>query len=201
MNNLSDTFRALIKISGKILFIIGLVLSICMLFFGFWPSFIYILIMLAGAWLIVINRDTDTQQFVDINANWLKKSYNTIAVSLRKADMGSAKRVVGTVFISLLAIFILIISTIALGQDYFKKRDTINGCREITAALEHYKASEKFYPSSLSGLIIQNPLLSGQDKWGNPYQYRTEDNGAHFALISSGEDGKFYTADDLVFKN
>ncbi len=201
MNNLSDTFRDLLKISGKILFVIGLVLNICMLFFGFWPSFVYILIMLAGAWLVYANNDADNTQFVDARTNWLKKSYNTIAASVRKTDMQSAKRLLGTAILTLLAIFTLIISTVVLAQDYFKKRDTINGCKEIAAALEHYKASENTYPSSLSTLIIQNPLLSGQDKWGNVYHYQTQGKGAHFMLVSSGQDGKFNTADDLVFKN
>jgi uncharacterized membrane protein len=201
MNNLSDTFRSLMKISGKILFVIGLVLSICMLFFGFWPSFVYILIMLAGAWLVFINKDTDNSQFVDTEASWFKKSYNTLAASIRKTDMRSAKRLIGAAMVTILAIFILIISALVMAQDYFKERDTINSSKEITAALDHYKASENTYPSSLSTLIIHNPLLSAQDRWGNLYQYSTQDKGAHFILISSGKDGKFNTRDDLVFKN
>jgi uncharacterized membrane protein len=199
MEPLSDTFRSLLKISGKILFVIGLVLNICMLCFGFWPSFIYILIMLAGAGLIIINKDTDTGEFVDTETSWLRKSCNTIATSFKQADPQSIIKVLKSALVTLLAIFVLVISAFVLAQGYFKKRDAINNCKEITASLEHYKQSTKTYPASLSDL--RNPLLSVHDQWDNTYHYQIQNNGAHFILTSSGEDGKFNTGDDLVFKN
>ena len=199
MDHLTNTFKSLSKIAGKILFVIGLVLNICMLCFGFWPSFIYILIMLAGAGLIDINKNTDTKDFVDNESNWLRKSYNTIAASLKQTDSQSILKILKNVFVTILAIFVLIISAFALAQDYFKKRDTINNCKEITAALKRYKQSTKAYPASLSEL--RNPLLSSHDQWGNAFQYHSENNGTHFILTSAGQDGKFNTGDDLVFKN
>ena len=41
-------FRYLIKIAGKALFIIGLAHNILMIFFGFWPSLIYLFAMVTG---------------------------------------------------------------------------------------------------------------------------------------------------------
>lgn len=199
MEPLPDTFKALIKISGKLLFIIGLVVNICMLIFGFWPSFIYILIMLAGAGLVIINKDTNTSEFVDTETGWLKKSYNTIAAPFKQTDWQSLLKIVKNVLITLLTIFILIISAFVLAQDYFKKRDTANNCKQITAALKQYKQSRKEYPASLSEL--KNPLLPQLDQWGNVFRYRTENGGTHFILTSAGQDGKFNTGDDLVFKN
>lgn len=203
MNNPSDTFKSLIKIAGKILFIIGLVLSICMLFFGFFPSLIYILVMLAGAGLVTLNKNTDVQEFVNVNTNWFTKSYNTLLLSFKKTDSQSVQRILKTVFLTILILFVSIASIMMLGQNYFSRRDTINNCKEITIALEHYKESYKVYPADLSTLKNNNPMLSDltKDKWGNPYQYRSENNGTHFVLTSSGEDGRFNTKDDLVFKN
>jgi hypothetical protein len=203
MNNPSDTFKSLIKIAGKILFIIGLVLSICMLFFGFFPSLIYILVMLAGAGLVTLNKNTDVQEFVNVNTNWFTKSYNTLLLSFKKTDSQSVQRILKTVFLTILILFVSIASIMMLGQNYFSRRDTINNCKEITIALDHYKESYKVYPADLSPLKNNNPMLSDltKDKWGNPYQYRSENNGTHFVLTSSGEDGRFNTKDDLVFKN
>jgi hypothetical protein len=170
-----------------------------MLFLGFWPSFIYILIMLTGAGLIIINKDTDTQEFVGTDANWLKKVYNTITASLKQTDSQSILKVLRNVLVILLAIFVLIISAFVLAQGYFKKRDTINNCKEIVTALEQYRQSTKIYPVTLSEL--RNPMLSLKDHWGNAYHYQSQNDGAHFILTSSGEDRKFNTGDDLVFKN
>lgn len=199
MDHLTNTFRSLLKIAGKILFVIGLVLNVGMLCFGFWPSFIYILIMLAGAGLIIINKNADTGELVDTDIGWLSKSYHTIATSFQKTDSQSVLKIIKNVLVTLLAIFVLIISAFVLAQDYFKKRDTINSCHQISAALEQYKQSTKAYPSSLTDL--RNPLLASHDQWGNPYHYQSQENGAHFILTSAGPDGKFSTTDDLVFKN
>ena len=204
MTNLSNTFKALIKVSGKILFVIGLVLNICMLFFGFFPSLIYILIMLAGAGMVTISKNADTEEFVNSEANWFTKSYNTLLSSFKKTDGKLlVQQILKNVFLTILILFVSAASIIVLTQNYFNRRDTINNCKQITAALEYYKQGNKVYPSGLSVLRHNNPLLSDltEDKWGNPYQYRIENNGTQFVLISSGEDGKFNTKDDLVFKN
>lgn len=201
MDNLTNTFKSLLKFSGKALFVIGLVLNICVICFGFWPSFVYILIMLAGAALVALNNnDTDHEQFVDADANWFKKSYNAIAASFKKTNQQSVEKIIKNVFITLLAIVVLLISALVLSQDYFKKRDTINSCRNIITMLDHYKQSNNVYPANISALITQNPLLSKTDLWGNSYKYSSQD-GIHFILISAGQDGKFNTSDDLIFKN
>ena len=203
MDVVPNTFKVLMKIAGKILFVIGLVLNICMIFFGFWPSLVYLLIMLAGAGMITLNKDTGTSSHLDAGANWIEKSFNTMLVSLKNVDKEFAKDMLKKITITLMIVFALCISVLIFGQDYFKKRDTISSCREITAALQHYKLGNKTYPVSLSVLAAINPMLSNltKDKWGNPYQYVTENNGSHFQLISAGKDGKFKTDDDLVFKN
>lgn len=201
MDHLTNTFRSLLKIAGKILFIIGLVLNICMLFFGFWPSLIYILILLAGAGLVILNNDVAHEPFIDTDTGWLRKSCNTVIASFKRTDRQSIEKVIKHVLISLFAIIVLIISGFVLLQGYFKQRDTINSFRQISIALDRYKESKKAYPGNIAELITQNPLLSRTDQWGNPYQYRIENNGAHFILTSAGQDGKFNTKDDLIFRN
>lgn len=201
MDDLSNTFKSLLKITGKALFVIGLMLNICMLFFGFWPSFVYVLIMLAGAGLVMLNTGADNAQLVDTDTHWFTRTYNTIAVCFKKTNTQSIEKVIKNIFISLVAIFVSIIAAFLLLQGYFKKRDTVNNCKAIMVALEHYKASQKIYPENLPGLITKNPMLSQTDQWGNRYQYHIDNNGTHFILISAGADGKFNTNDDLVFKN
>lgn len=201
MDNLTKTFKSLLKFSGKALFVIGLVLNICMICFGFWPSFIYILIMLVGASLVALNNDTEQEQLVDTDAGWLTKSYNTIAIYFKKNGRQSIEKIIKNVFIILLAIVVLFISAFVLSQDYLRKRDTINNCKNIVAALNHYKKGKNSYPINLSEVIDQNPLLSKADQWGNSYQYQAKENGNHFILVSAGQDKKFNTSDDLIFKN
>ena len=199
MDQLTNTFKSLLKIAGKILFVIGLVLSIYALSWGFWPPFACILIVLAGAGLVILNKDADNEELGDNDTHWFTKILNTVASFLKKTDARSIEKVVKTTLIILIATFISIIAVFSLSQDYFKKRDTINGCKEITTALEKYKQSTKAYPTALSEL--RNPLLSVHDQWGNMYNYQSLNNGGQFILTSAGLDGKFNTADDLVFKN
>jgi uncharacterized membrane protein len=201
MDRLTNTFKSLLKIAGKILFVIGLVLSIYLLCWGFWPPFVCIVITLAGAGLVILNKDADNEQLVHTDTHWFTKICNTIEASFKKTDARSIEKIVKYTLTTLVAIFILIIAAFSLSQGYFKKRDTINSCKEITTALNHYKESKKAYPDNLSELINHNPLLSKTDQWGNTYQYRTENNGGHFILASAGQDGKFNTGDDLIFKN
>jgi len=167
--------------------------------------------MLFGAGMITIGKNADTtnqtnttntKEFVDADTSWLKKSMNTLLLFLQRTDGIAAQNALKNIGIAILVIFALCISALFLGQDYFKKRDTINSCKEITTALEQYKQGNKAYPADLSVLINNNPMVSGltKDKWDNPYQYKTENSGTGFILISSGEDGKFNTVDDIVFK-
>lgn len=200
---LQNTFRALIKIAGKILFVIGLVLNIYMIFFGFWPSLIYVLIMLAGAGMITVNKNIDVKSLFNTNTERARKIIPSIISSVQKVDAKSVQNTLKTAAITVLAVFVLAISILVLGQGYFKKRDTISDCKEIAAALEFYKENKRAYPPDLITLISNNPMRLNwnKDSWGNPYQYTAGNNGTSFTLTSSGKDGKFNTSDDIVFRN
>lgn len=199
MGTLSNTFRTLIKIAGKILFVLGLALNICMIFFGFWPSLIYVLIMLLGAGMVVINKNADTQ----IPINTVRTSLQEIISSTKKIDGKTIQSAVITAVIPVIAFLGVSVFILMLGQDYFKKRNTINDCKEIITALNFYKKNKNTYPPNLATLISNNPIRASwnKDDWGNPYQYNADNEGTTFILISSGKDGKFYTNDDIVFKN
>ncbi|MET0637853.1 MAG: type II secretion system protein GspG [Chitinophagaceae bacterium] len=199
MEKLSNTFRILIKIAGKILFVIGLVLNIGMLFFGFWPSLIYILIMLFGAGLIAANKKIHIPQ----PNKTVRSVLNNTTDALKKID---TKALQGSLKIAVITVSAFIVATACLlffGQNFLKKRNTINTCKEMVLALDFYKESKKTYPTDLKTLITNNPMRIGWDKddWGNPYQYKTDNNGTTFILVSSGKDGKFNTRDDIEFRN
>lgn len=200
MEALSNTFRSLIKIAGKILFILGLVLNICMIFFGFWPSLIYVLIMLLGTGMVVLNKNTDTPQ---PSINTVRTSLNKLVSSVKKIDGKVIQSAFITAAVTVMAFLVLSVCILILGQGYFKKRNTISDCKEITAALNFYKENKNIYPPNLTILISNNPMRANwnKDDWGNPYQYKTANNGTTFILISSGKDGKPNTKDDIIFKN
>lgn len=197
-------FKSLVKISGKVLFVMGLLLNILMIFFGFFPSLIYVLIMLSGAGMVAFSKDFETPEYVSTdNTNWFKKSANTVQSTIQNTDTRSVQHGIKKVFFIVLIVLVTAISIIVLGENYFNKRDTISACNEITSALNHYKESKKVYPGTLAELSVDNPMLSdiSKDKWGHLYQYKTGQNGTAFTLTSAGEDGKFNTGDDLVFRN
>jgi hypothetical protein len=94
-------------------------------------------------------------------------------------------------------------TSIAWWRDsHLNRSATIAQGSEITAALLDYKAEMHRFPDDLGPLIQGRPLRSGwqKDGWGRPYDYRVEDNGKKFRLISAGRDGQFGTGDDLVWE-
>ena len=70
----------------------------------------------------------------------------------------------------------------------------------LMAKIEAYKVQTGSYPDSLQALIDPtDPIEKKQtlDPWGNPYMYRTTQGG--FELLSSGQDGKPDTKDDIRY--
>lgn len=192
MGELTDTFRRLIKLTGQTLFVIGLVLNICMLFFGIWPSFIYLLIMLVGAGLVIANK----------NGKAISKEERVFSWVL--AFLGRIQnKYLCPVLIAATLTFLLGFGVILLNQDYFKRHRTIDDCIKITAALDLYKDYKKVYPPDLKTLIGNNPTRANwrEDRWGVPYKYSIDDDTTTFVLTSAGKDGEFGTDDDIVFKN
>ena len=120
----SNTFRYLIKIAGKILFVIGLVLNILMVFFGLWPSVIYILIMLAGAGMFSLNKHSKINfpSFQSLGDRLKKLASTGIPSPNYKAIVHLFK----TALIVFSVLILIGLLSIWVSQDYFKKRDTIN---------------------------------------------------------------------------
>jgi hypothetical protein len=123
--------------------------------------------------------------------------------SAKKIDGKAVESAFTTAFVTAIAFVVTAVCMLILGQSYFKKRNTISDCKEIVTALNFYKENKDIYPPNLATLISSNPMRAtwNKDDWGNPYQYKTDNNGTSFILISSGKDGKFNTKDDIVFKN
>lgn len=202
MNNYSKIIRGLIKISGKILFILGLVLNICMVFFGFWPSIIYLLFMVLGGFMIFTNKDVDTS----INYDFLKQlNFKDIFSSNSSKEDLEKKAVyfVKTTFISLTAIIIFISLFFCFSEPYRKVTYTKEDCEKIVTALNSYKKDLLNYPLNMDSLIGNNPLRKEwkKDRWDNDYYYKPLNNGKNFILISKGKDQKLFTQDDIIFKN
>jgi uncharacterized membrane protein len=200
MKSTSKILKGLIKISGKILFVIGLVLNICMMFFGFWPSIIYLLFMLLGGFMVYTNKDVDTSvQFNFKNFNFRNLGNNFNKEDFEKSVVSSIKAVFFTIIITTIAI----VGFFYFSQSYFKNEDTKKDCEEIVMALNSYKKDLSNYPKNLDSLIGNNPLRKGwkKDRWNNDYYYKVLNLNKNFILISKGKDQKLFTKDDIVFKN
>ena len=78
----NNTYRILINIAGKILFVIGLVLNILMLFFGFWPSIIYIIIMFSGMGMISFNKKINIKESNNDNKRNIKINMQAIPATV-----------------------------------------------------------------------------------------------------------------------
>jgi hypothetical protein len=177
MNNI---FKSLTITTGKIIFAVGLALNICMIFFGVWPSLIFLLLMLLGAGMVSVAGKSEP----------LKLNY------------ASVKKSINVAFVSLISIIAVAVVFFLFSKNYFKKRDTLNECKEIFIGLEQYKTSTSSYPVNLSVLIGGNPLRASwtKDEWEEPYQYTLTNNGKSYILRSAGADNRFGTKDDLVFE-
>ena len=172
------TFKSLINTTGKVVFAIGLILNVCMLFFGVWPSLVYLLLMLIGAATVYITANDITI----FNYALIKKSITIVAITC-------------------LSLIIITIAVFFFAENYFNKRDTINECKEMMTALKRYEESTHNYPANLSILIEGNPLRTDwiTDQWGKPYKYVLNSQGYAYVLKSAGSDNKFNTTDDLTF--
>lgn len=202
MDNNSKIIRELIKISGKILFILGLVLNICMVFFGFWPSIIYLLFMALGGFMIFTNKDVDTS----VNYDFLKQLNfkNIFSSSSSKEDLEkTAIYFVKTTFITLTSIIILISLFFYFSEPYFKVSNTKEDCEKIVIGLNSYKKDLLNYPTNMDSLIGNSPLRKEwkKDRWNNEYYYKSLNNGKNFILISKGKDQKLFTKDDIILKS
>lgn len=197
----TNTFKYLIKIAGKILFVIGLVLNVLMVFFGFWPSLIYLLIMLAGAGMFSFNKEANIKKYSLQEIG--RKIMNSLRFPSLKLNSKAFEIVVKRILLISLGVFFISITILWLAQSYFKKRDTRNDCNEIVLSLTDYYKQKNRYPNNLSTLISNNPMRQSWyiDHWGNSYSYRTNNEGKTFTLISAGGDGKFNTKDDLFFES
>nr|WP_067062727.1 type II secretion system protein GspG [Mucilaginibacter sp. L294] len=176
---MNNTFKSLISTTGKVIFAIGLVLNICMVFFGVWPSLIYLLLMLFGAAIVsFIGKD----DIIGLN-------------------FSSIKNLLIVVTITCISIITLTIGISFFSKNYFNKTNTLSECKEIVIALNQYKENTTNYPANLSILIAGNPLRADwtKDQWGNPYKYIWNNNGSSYTLTSAGSDNKFNTKDDLTF--
>lgn len=200
MNATSNTMKELLKIAGRVLFIIGLIGIVFSLLVGFWPGAGAILLMLSGAVMIAYSNS----MFSD--ANWPGAAHVTGRVEdgaralLQQIDTEKLKRALRTIALAFAAFFLLIIVLFILGQNYFKARDTRADGKAMVEALEDYPKVNHTYPADLNTLIGKNPLRSTwqQDYWGHAYRYAA--TGSGFTLRSAGADGKFDTGDDVVVK-
>lgn len=175
---MNNTVKNLISTTGKVIFAIGMVLNIGMVFFGVWPSLIYLLLMLIGAALVSIIERGETISF----------NYTSI------------KKLLTVVVVTCISVITVTITIFFFSKNYFNKRDTLSECKEMVIALKGYKESTNKYPITLSILIEGNPLRASwtKDQWNNPYKYILNNRGA-YVLTSAGSDNKFATQDDLVF--
>lgn len=187
--------NTLFKLAGKTIFVIGLALNILMIFFGFWPSLIYIFILLIGAGLIYIDKSKPSQ-FSDSDYHekwyWFKQITNQF-------NINEFYQIIITSIITYITLIVIGLSLIYLGSNYFKQRDTIAECELITTELEQFNLKHNGYPIHLKEIVGQNPLHSSwlSDNWNQPYHYvKTANN--HFKLLSAGADGKFDTKDDII---
>jgi uncharacterized membrane protein len=176
---MNGLFSSLFNTTGKVLFILGLVLNICMVFFGIWPSLIYLILMFAGIMIIYLSKKNG----IEIRTSpALKKNINVFLITL----LGSV---------------LIIIAIFMFSGTYRKKNDTITEIKEIQEALTRFKEDTGKYPTDLSALIHGNPLRMewSRDSWDIPYRYTS--SGKHFyMIISEGPDKKFGSQDDLVFR-
>ncbi len=180
---MDNRLRKIIIIIGNILFTIGLVLTIGMVFFGLWPSLVYVLFMALGAILIGSSK----------YAKW----------KAIKINIDSIKRLISFTGIVLFVCMIIFTTLYLSTKSYFKEKYTIRDCAEITAVLESYKKEDKPYPRSLDSLIGNNPMRAEwkKDRWNTSYKYYTTNNDSSYTLTSAGKDKIFNSKDDIIYKS
>ena len=194
MDNFLNTIRELIKTTGKIIFVIGLVFSIIMILFGRFPNFIFILFMISGAGLVYFHNKINLDRFSSLLAP-LSNSLNFVM------GVNKLKQIFKIVMISAIGLLVAVVGFFIFSQNHFKEQNTITRSKEIVASLNSYKAELKTYPKSLTELIGNNPIRGEwiKDCWGNEYSYIGSESS--FILVSKGADGIINTADDLKYTN
>lgn len=193
--------KTLYRLAGKTLFVLGLSLCVLMLFFGFWPSLLYIIILVIGILLLRYDESDENDVIEDPSKKQWSK-VKTIFTNLKPIKFTQLKHVLTTAILTYIAVIIIGISIVFLGKNYLNQRDTITECKLISASLDKYNTIHNTYPDNLETLISSNPLHASwsTDKWGQPYKYnKTSRKG--FTLISAGADGKFNTNDDIKFNH
>lgn len=85
----------------------------------------------------------------------------------------------------------------------FKEARTEREMREIVDELDRYRGFNNQYPDNLNKLIGNDPVKSKfrRDYWQQLYYYQPSADKQSFSLISSGEDARLNTTDDLVVKS
>jgi hypothetical protein len=193
--------RYLLLITGKTLYITGLVLIILMILFGLWPSLSYILLMLAGAWLVYLGRNWrfNTETF-----RWAWNGFKNVpGFNLPKPDLNRINEILKTALLVFFGLLLIIIMGFWVASDLVKKKYTVNDSKQIVLALNDYYKYKSRYPDNLSTIINKDPLRQSwrNDHWNNPYYYASLNNGQGFKLISPGKDGRLNTTDDIQFSN
>jgi general secretion pathway protein G len=192
-----DGLHTGLRLTGKVLFIVGLTLNVLMLAFGFWPSLFYLLIMLLGIVLFGYKIDFS-------NAGRLLSGLQKLRLpSFPLPNKNVLKTVLKNILLAVLGIAIGVSMFYFLSQDFFKKRKTYADCIEITGALNDYYKHYQQYPAGIGNTIGSNPLRQtwNKDDWGNNLLYTAGKDGKSYELTSAGMDGKFNTADDIKFSN
>ncbi|NMM49930.1 hypothetical protein [Marinigracilibium pacificum] len=123
----------------------------------------------------------------------------------------AALKGIGFTFILLFLIipvfFVIGYSTISSGLGisenvYFNEKNTINEMDEITGGLERYYSRNNSYPEDYIKFASAKPVRKNwiTDYWGNEYKYILIEKDK-YQIISSGEDMKFDTDDDIIKGN
>ncbi len=78
-----------------------------------------------------------------------------------------------------------------------KPKQCLKEMHQIEKALQSWKRAYGQYPHSILELTKSKPLRKDwlKDSWNKPYYYTVEENG--YVLISSGQDGRHNTNDDI----
>ena len=87
-------------------------------------------------------------------------------------------------------------------SEYFDSNNTKEEMVVICDNLDRYYNSTRKYPSDYQKFVCSKPIWDGwkRDSWLNKYRY-TQSDSTNFTLTSSGKDGIFDTADDIIMKN
>jgi hypothetical protein len=177
-------FYKILRYAGLVFFALGLMLNMAMVFFGLWPSLLYLIFMVCGAIVFFGNKSGSRD------------------VVVRLFDNMAIRKFLSRTATFLLTAIVLVTGIFFLSRDYINRLNTISDSREISSALKSYKGDRAGYPDHLDSIISNDPLRKGwsKDRWGTQYLYSIDRNRSTFKLTSAGKDKKFGTDDDLIFE-